>query len=105
MLRVRTGSSKLTPVFDKLCICMRAKIGEEKFKSEVCLEKNAINIPTFEAMQYTGGFIPGEIKVAAGLRMMAGGSYLDIGPLFCIIGNWVHEVFRDVFPYRRGRRG
>ena len=83
------------PVFNKMCLYIRAKIGDGKFKSEAHLEKNAAKIPTFDAMGFTGGFIPGEVKVAAGLRMMAGGSYLDIAPLFYIGGNWVHDIFRE----------
>ena len=54
----------------------------------------------------TGGFIYGEIKLALTLRLLAGGSYLDLSLLFemgftysCVVfhdvtGNWILD---DIF--------
>ena len=41
----------------------------------------------------TGGFISGEIKVALTLRILAGGSYLDLALLFEAGQSYVYEIF------------
>ena len=44
----------------------------------------------------TGGFISGEVKLALVLRMLAGGSYLDLSLLYEIAPNAVYRIFHDV---------
>jgi DDE superfamily endonuclease len=58
--------------FGLLCGTICHRIGEATFKPEASLPQNA----------RTNQTVASEIKVAVAIRMLAGGSYLDIGPLF-----------------------
>ena len=51
---------------------------------------------TSAAQQHTCGYIPGEIKVAVAIRLLAGGSYLDLMPLFCMVKSSIHKAFDQV---------
>ncbi len=44
----------------------------------------------------SGSFVCGEIKVALSLRLLAGGSYLDLALLFGISTRHVHRIFHAV---------
>ena len=44
----------------------------------------------------TGGFISGEIKVAIALRMLAGGSYLDLRLIFKVYSMSVIRILHEV---------
>ena len=57
------------------------KIGEHAFKSELHLTAREKQ-QTHEALDYLGGVICGELKLATMTRMLAGGSYLDLSSLF-----------------------
>ena len=45
--------------------------------------------------QTTGGYINGETKLAITLRLMNGGSYLDIAPLYCCGYSMTYEIFHS----------
>ena len=91
--------------FEYLCSRIEANVGEHEFKSEAYLRKyhssNAGNdLKSANILhaheQSTGGFISGEIKVALTLRILAGGSYLDLALLFETGQTYVHEIFHNV---------
>jgi len=83
------------PVFERLCTKIREKVGEEKFKSEVFLSSRR-EPRTQEATMYVGGFIPGEVKVAMALRILAGSSYLDMILVFAVGSTTVYDSFHEV---------
>ena len=79
------------PCFQLLCSKIIRSIGERSFKSQAYLdaflsEENVIpsslyNI--YKAHEKTsGGFVSGEVKLAITIRMLAGGSALDLAVLF-----------------------
>ena len=82
--------------FEVLCQTIKANVGEEKFKSEeylrdlqdplspfgTCRHMRRMRSLTQGHLKQTGGIISGEVKLAITLRMLAGGSYLDLGLLF-----------------------
>jgi hypothetical protein len=43
-----------------------------------------------------GDFISGEVKLAIALRLLAGGTYLDLSFIFIIGESYVHQIFFDV---------
>jgi hypothetical protein len=45
---------------------------------------------------HTGGYICGEVKLAITLRMLAGGSYLDLGLIFGTGFSYPYAIFRQV---------
>ena len=78
-----------------LCTKIKINVGEGAFKSEEYLREllTTLRPPNsvaeaqmrkiFQAHSVTtGGIICGEIKLAVTLRMLAGGSYLDLGLIF-----------------------
>ena len=74
------------PAFTVLCSLIRSSIGKENFRSEWQYpQEENVTTPT----------IPGEIKVAVSICMLAGGSYLDLGPLFNIATSYLYEIFDD----------
>ena len=44
----------------------------------------------------TGGFVSGEVKLALTLRLLAGGSYLDLSLLYEVSPTNVYDIFHDV---------
>jgi DDE superfamily endonuclease len=75
------------PMFAKLCTMIKDGVGQRVFKpeEEVIKKKyNGKNPP-----------IAGEIKVALSLRMLAGGSYLDIVVLFGIKTTHIYNIFHQ----------
>ena len=98
--------------FDLLCKKIRANVGEDKFKSEEYLEDltNSLapapdSIATCRLrrlakahLNHTGGWISGEVKLAITLRMLAGGSYLDLGLIFGTGSTYPYTIFNNVIP-------
>lgn len=95
--------------FDLLCKKIRANVGEDKFKSEEYLEDltNSLAPPDSIAtcrlrrlakanLNDTGGWISGEVKLAITLRMLAGGSYLDLGLIFGTGSTYPYTIFNNV---------
>jgi hypothetical protein len=95
--------------FDLLCKKIRANVGEDKFKSEEYLEEltNSLAPPDSIAtcrlrrlakahLNDTGGWISGEVKLAITLRMLAGGSYLDLGLIFGTGSTYPYTIFNNV---------
>jgi DDE superfamily endonuclease len=76
--------------FSLLCSRIEEKISEEAFHSEEFLLKN-------------GGeeLILGEVKVTIMVRMLAGGSYLDLVPLFDLCKSHLYNVFSDFLSWIR----
>ena len=66
-------------VFSNLCDSLSTVIGPDTFRSESALLRSTRNSASHGNR---GGLIPGEVKVAISLRLLAGGSYLDLMPLF-----------------------
>jgi len=95
--------------FDLLCKKIRANVGEDKFKSEEYLEDltNSLSpapdsIATCRLrrlakahLNATGGWICGEVKLAI-TRMLAGGSYLDLGLIFGTGSTYPYTIFNNV---------
>ena len=76
-------------VFDELCRRTTKAIGKEVFRSEEYL----FETESHHSDAKTVPSIPGEIKMAVCLRMMAGGSYLDLVPLFGVSTLYLYTVF------------
>ena len=73
--------------FDTLCREICEKIGAEVFLPED---------PHAKALDRTVPPIVGEVKVAITLRMLAGGSYLDLIPLFDVSQGYLYKTFHKV---------
>jgi len=89
--------------FEELCTSIKNAVGEDEFKSEEYLrnikEEGASSIPGrmhHAHVGQSGGHICGEIKLAITLRMLAGGSYLDLAALYVVGFTYVHEIFHHV---------
>ena len=81
--------------FERLCEKICDTVGEEKFRPEGYL--NVRQQPrTTEATMYVGGYIPGEVKLAVTLRMLAGSSYLDLLLVYSIGKTTVYDSFHEV---------
>lgn len=50
---------------------------------------------TLHPFEIGGGLIPGEVKVAISLRLLAGGSYLDLMPLFHVSVPHIYVIFDE----------
>lgn len=82
-------------VFTNLCNILCAAVGEETFRPE-----DKIMPPSNSAsLLGRGGLIPGEIKTAIALRLLAGGSYLDLAPLFDVSGSHIYVIFDEVLDW------
>jgi hypothetical protein len=64
--------------FKLLCSKISSTIGIDTFRPE----GGIVDGPNAAMLRDVGGYIVGEVKVAISLRMLAGGSYLDLVPLF-----------------------
>ena len=91
--------------FEYLCKRIVDNVGEREFKSEEYLHnmkfsdefkdtKTKNMMSAHEAHQ--GGFISGEVKLALTLRLLAGGSYLDLALLYEVGSSYAHEIFKYV---------
>ena len=91
--------------FESLCDSIIENVGKRQFKSEAYLSEfkgalagndlRSTNI-TRAHDETTGGFISGEIKLALTLRILGGGSYLDLAILFETGFSYPYEIFHDV---------
>lgn len=84
--------------FDELCECIVNAVGSSSFKNEDYLLMHSDN---FSQAQYhsSGGCISGEIKLAITLRLLGGGSYLDVEKIFHIAFKGAHRIFIKVLKY------
>ena len=91
--------------FHYLCEKIKENVGESEFKSESYLQKLGSGVekssPQYQNFMKghedsTGGFISGEIKLALTLRLLAGGSYLDLSLLFEMGQTYSFNIFHDV---------
>lgn len=87
---------------------MKAKLGTAAFCSQdyidTKLEKgNSQQARMYQAHKHTsGGYVWGEVKVVLTLRMLDGGSYLDISHIFCVKDKQVYPIFHRVVLKRNG---
>ncbi|GFH49993.1 hypothetical protein CTEN210_06469 [Chaetoceros tenuissimus] len=93
--------------FKELCKKIKHAVGEEDFKSEEYIRSlhyfddgesilNSKKRRMFYANSFTtGGYICGEVKLAITLRLLAGGSYLDIAALYCSGYTYTYTIFHD----------
>ena len=73
--------------FSVLCNRIESAVGEEVFQPERKLFETSFN-------EWVVPPIQGEVKVAVSLRMLAGGSYLDLIPMFDV-SSYVYVIFRQ----------
>ena len=86
--------------FAQLCGLIEEKVGEEKFKSECYLRRIASENTTMGRMSNaneatTSGFISGEVKLAITLRMLAGGSYLDLFLIYNVFETHAYKILHE----------
>ena len=77
--------------FNNLCLLLSACVGEGVFRSE----NSVISTCNAASLEARGGIIPGEVKVAVSLRLLAGGSYLDLMPLFDVSVPRIYVIFDE----------
>ncbi len=90
-------------LFNILCRRIEEIVGVHKFMSEDHLNEimssphvdRSMNI-YFAHAKSTGGVLPGEVKLASTLRILGGGTYMDMGMLFDTSFNHMHKVFKYV---------
>ena len=79
--------------FNRLCTKIIDCVGKERFHPESACDSSD-NTSTTSNGKKTVTF-PGEVKVAIGIRMLLGRSYLDILPLFQVLMAWFYVIFDD----------
>ena len=77
--------------FTHLCYVLSAAVGEATFRPE----HSILSTRNSASLQRRGGLISGEVKAAISLRLLAGGSYLDLAPLFAVSGSYIYAIFDD----------
>ena len=89
--------------FKVLCTKIASAVGEDEFKSEEYLHMvKSEGTDSIKGRMYiaherqSGSFICGEIKLAISIRLMAGGSYLDLAALYACGHTYVYEIFHQV---------
>ena len=88
--------------FHLLCEKILDGVGEEVFLSEEYIKrelqrhKNKKGNMFRANMTTTGGYLSGEIRVAIALRLLGGGSFLDISTIFDVSYSTTYEVFHYV---------
>ena len=90
-------------LFGILCRRIEDIVGAEKFMSEEYLN-TLLSSPLadqssniyFAHAKSTGGVITGEVKLASALRILGGGTYMDMALLFEISFNHMHKIFKHV---------
>ena len=90
--------------FDQLCETIKNDVGEKAFRSEKYLEdlKTGLVGTRIERRMYMAnskngcGYLCGEVKLALALRMLAGGSYLDLSLIFDVYSTSTHRVLKHV---------
>ena len=89
-------------IFQQLCDEIEVIIGRGKFKSEAFLDKimesdDQCCRRMMIANQYTaGGFICGEIKLVITLRILGGGTPLDLALMFDTSFSTPYQIFHEV---------
>ena len=66
---------------------------------ELCLEtivENEQNKMNHAHVQSTGGFVSGEVKRALTLRLLAGGTYMDLTLLYEVGMTYAYEILHDI---------
>jgi hypothetical protein len=89
--------------FVHLCEKIERSVGEKEFKSEKYIEKLTMEGHSAKEgsimaakLEKTGLYIPGEVKVAMTLRILAGASYLDMYLWFNVNPDYVRYITRKV---------
>ena len=87
--------------FKKLCRKIIKGVGESEFKSErflaeQCNRNSKIRNIMIAHKETSGGFICGELKLAIALRILAGGSYLDVSEIFNIDADSCYPILHKV---------
>jgi len=89
--------------FIHLCEKIERSVGEKVFKSEKYIEKLAMEGHLTKEggmmvanLDKTGPYIPGEVKVAMTLRILAGASYLDMYLWFNVNPDYVRYLSRRI---------
>lgn len=77
--------------FSHLCTLLSAAASEASFRPEHSL----LSTRNAASLQRRGGLISGEVKAAISLRLLAGGSYLDLAPLFSVSGSYIYIIFDE----------
>eukprot|EP00980_Cylindrotheca_fusiformis_P003885 scaffold861_cov171-Cylindrotheca_fusiformis.AAC.1 len=74
--------------FDALCSRLKEQLGDSTFRSQDYIDKK--NGPIVSPF-----FISGEVKVALSIRLLAGGSYLDMVPMFNTSSSQVYRILYE----------
>ena len=90
--------------FQVLCDEIEDLVGVDEFKSETYLNRlrrtqqypNGSRNIIIAHDRSTGGMLSGEVKLALTLRLLGGGTYLDMALLFDVSFNHVHKIVRNV---------
>jgi hypothetical protein len=92
--------------FEYLCQQIIANVGEGEFKSEKYLNElkhgDIVGIKVKDTnianahIHSTGGFVSSEVKLALTLRLLAGGSYMDLVLLFDVRFSTAYEILHHV---------
>jgi hypothetical protein len=78
--------------FTNLCKILCTAVGESVFRPDNMIHTATNNSASLQAR---GGLIPGEVKTAIAIRLLAGGSYLDLVPLFGISDSHIYVIFDE----------
>jgi DDE superfamily endonuclease len=85
--------------FARLCNKIATVVTPKVFKSEFLVDP-LLELPTL-ALDAIGGFIPGELKLAILLRLLAGACYIDMIALFHVSETSVWNVFHEAITWVR----
>ena len=77
--------------FNELCSILCNAVTETRFRPE----NSSMNTNFSASLASRGGLIPGKVKVALSLRLLAGGSYLDLMPLFDVSVASIYYIFDE----------
>ena len=85
-------------MFLALCNLIESKVGANEFKSERYLETLADQNSPLGRMSRandstSSGYVCGEVKVAITLRLLGGGSYLDLFVIYNIFQTHAYRIF------------
>jgi hypothetical protein len=81
------------PVFSLLCKRIEESVGEDQFRSKEYLANKLAKRKRKRRSKKTLPPIAGEVKLGICIRMLAGGSYLDLVPLFDLSSSHLYNVF------------
>ena len=90
--------------FSQLCELIEEKVGEDNFKSENYLRRISDERTTLGHIanaheSTTSGFISGEVKLAVTLRMLAGGSYLDLFLIYELFHTYPYKILHETIEH------